>query len=81
MYFRKLASTAQATYVTSDAESSVSVLMDISQIMTWFKLNKVKTHEILKDLHETSNLVISLIHLLPYGSSLNNNQKETIFHD
>ena len=52
----------------------------ISQIMTWFKLNKVKTHEILKDLHETSNLVISLIHLLPYGSSLNNNQKETIYH-
>ena len=48
--------------------------------MTWFKLNKVKTHEILKDLHETSNLVISLIHLLPYGSSLNNNQKETIYH-
>ena len=52
MCFRRLMGTV---HVASDAEThECSVSHLVSEIMTWFKLNKVKNHEILKYLHETS---------------------------
>ena len=54
MCFRRLMGTAH--HGASDAETHDECIVShlVSEIMTRFKLNKVKNHEILKYLHETS---------------------------
>ena len=51
----------------SDAETHECIVSHlVSEIMTWFKLNKVKNHEILKYLHETSFSFSESIHFCGY---------------